>query len=69
MDWHSILQTSHAQLWLWVACISLGIVAETIGIVRGRQYVTFTTLVKKGAPRWAVAAVLGWLSWHFLIAK
>lgn len=67
MDWHHIGATSHAQLYLWLACVTLGVIAESVGIVRGRHYVTFTTLVKYGAPRWLVAAILGWLTWHFLI--
>jgi hypothetical protein len=68
MQWHEITsQHPHWFLWSWAACVGLGIFLETYAVVRGRKYPTFTTLVKKGAPRWAVAAVLGWLAWHFLI--
>jgi hypothetical protein len=67
MDWHAILAHPRWQLILWAVCIGLGMFLEIFAAIRGRKYVTFTYMVKKGAPRWAVAAVLGWLVWHFLI--
>jgi hypothetical protein len=67
-DWHSLWQTSHTQIYGWLL-VGIGFIAlETNAIVRGRKYATLTTLVKKGCPRWILAAFLGWITWHFLIA-
>ena len=67
-DWRALWQTSHWQLYGWLL-LGIGfVVLEANAVIRGRRYATLTTVVKKGFPRWALAAFLGWLVWHFLIA-
>lgn len=48
--------------------LSLGVVLgfEMLGIFTDR-YVTITWLTRTYIPRWILAAVWGWLGWHFLI--
>lgn len=69
LDWHGILATSHVTLWVWALTGILFAGNEFWAVWKGRQYATFTTIVKKGVPRWLVAAILGWLVYHFLIAS
>jgi len=52
----------------WLAIIAAWCVWEWRGIKDGPEgWPTFTRLVKDNIPRWAVAAFLGWLTWHFLV--
>ena len=47
------------------AALAVVFVFEMFGIFTDR-YVTITAIVRGVLPRWARAAVLGWLAWHFL---
>jgi hypothetical protein len=66
LDWHAIWQHHHWHLYLWFAWALLFVFLETLSIVDG-HYASFTYIVKKGVPLWVVAAVLGWIGYHFLI--
>jgi hypothetical protein len=67
LAWNDILAKEHWHLYLWMLTGILFGVCEFIAIIRGKKDATFTYIVKKGVPRWLVAAVLGWLTYHFLI--
>jgi hypothetical protein len=67
VDWHALWATSHWQIYGWLICGLLFLALEANGIIRGRKYATLTTVVKKGCPRWILAAFFGWLLWHFFI--
>jgi hypothetical protein len=67
MDWQALLAHVHWHLYLWALIGILFAFAEFYAVFKGRKYATFTYLVKRGIPRWLVAAILGWLCYHFLI--
>lgn len=51
-------------------CCALAVVFgfEMLGVFT-TQYITITAIVRNTIPLWARAMVLGWLCYHFMVAK
>lgn len=57
--------------WDYIAmCVALSIVFvfEMLGVF-GKDFVTITYIVRSYMPMWMRAMILGWLCYHFMIAK
>jgi hypothetical protein len=65
-----VKQLAHFKHWDVAAllCAMLILtVLEFIGVFR-KDCVTITFVTKTYVPKWALAAIWGWLGWHFLMA-
>jgi len=56
------------EAWAWLLWLIAFGVLETIGLVKHRDAMTFTFFLQHHAPRWALAMLIGWFMYHFLIA-
>jgi hypothetical protein len=58
------------EAWAWLAWYLAFAVLEGIGLWKRHvnEGMTLTFFTEQHAPRWALAALLGWLTYHFLIA-
>ena len=54
--------------WAWVAWYAAFCVLEAIGLWKRQDAMTLTYFTEHHAPRWLLAAFLGWLTYHFLVA-
>lgn len=54
--------------WVWIVWGLFFAVFETLGLRRVPGAMTLTYFVEHHTPRWALAAFIGWFSYHFLIA-
>ena len=59
MNWEAIA---------WILWLSAFGVLETIGLVKRSDAMTLTFFIQHHFPRWVLAGVLGWMTYHFLIA-
>ena len=57
--------------WLWLAWLLSFGVLETIALLteHSQGTMTLTFFIEHHIPRDFLAMLLGWLTWHFLIAK
>jgi hypothetical protein len=53
----------------WVIWLCAFGVLEFIGLVKHGNAMTLTFFIQHHVPRWALAAFIGWLTYHFLVAK
>lgn len=56
------------EAFAWIAWLCAFGVLETIGLMKRHDAMTLTFFVEHHFPRWALAALLGWMTYHFLIA-
>jgi hypothetical protein len=56
------------EAWAWVTWILAFAVLETVGLLRRPDGMTLTYFLENHVPRWAMASLIGWLAYHFLIA-
>lgn len=57
------------EAWAWIAWMVGFGVLEALGLVRHPEgSMTLTYFLEHHIPKWLLAAFLGWLSWHFLVA-
>lgn len=52
----------------WIVIIGAGLAWEAVAFRMGdtETWPTLTRVVREHAPKWFLAASLGWLVWHFL---
>lgn len=53
----------------WACWVVAFFVLETIGFLQKGHATTFTNVSKAVVPRWAIAMVIGWLWYHYLVQK
>jgi hypothetical protein len=56
------------EAWAWTLWLIEFGVLETIGLIKRGNGMTFTFFLEHHAPRWFLAAFIGWLTYHFLVA-
>ena len=54
--------------WAWALWLVAFGVLETVGLAKRHDAMTFTFFLEHHAPRWGLACLLGWLTYHFLVA-
>lgn len=55
------------EFWAWIVWLAAFGVLETLGLLRKGMTLTYWT--EHNIPRWIIAGFLGWLAYHFLIAR
>jgi hypothetical protein len=56
------------EAYAWIAWLASFAVLEAIGLARRADAMTLTFFIEHHCPRWFLAALLGWLTYHFLVA-
>lgn len=56
--------------WAWLAWYVTFAIMEAIGLLlrHRNEGMTLTYFTETHAPRWLLAAFIGWLAYHFLVA-
>ena len=57
------------EAWAWVGWLAAFGILEALGLVVRHNTMTLTFFIEHHFPRWFLAAVLGWLTYHFLVAS
>jgi hypothetical protein len=51
----------------WLILIVVGLVLEAVGLRRrDDRWPPLTDVIRRHAPKWAIAMAIGWLWFHFL---
>jgi hypothetical protein len=56
------------EAYCWIAWLVAFGILESIGLAKRADAMTLTFFIQHHFPRWCLAGLLGWMTYHFLIA-
>lgn len=66
--WNEVARHSWWNVAGWFVWVAMFIVLEITAARAPSKRLTFTMFAVDLVPRWAIAAFIGWMAYHFLIA-